>query len=314
MTLRDLRIFLKVCDCDCSISGAAKALYLTQPAVSIAIQEIEREYHIRLFDRIRRRLTLTEAGCALREYSAHILSLTDDMEKTMLNWNESGTLRIGASMTIGTRFMPDYAARFQTMHPLAELRVTILPSDTLETMLQHNELDLALVENYRHAEDLTASVYMKDSLSVIIPPAVSCAEVSSSSDTGAPSVSGSKPVPMTEKEFLSQRFLLRERGSGTRELFEKCISEHHTSVHILWESVSTAALINAVSKGIGISVLPQRLIQEPVSSGMVRCAEVKGFSFDRFFSIVYRKDQYLNGLQQDFLSLCRQQSADFLSP
>ena len=103
MTIRHLKIFLSICSNDCSTTKAAENLHMTQPAVSLAIKELESHYGIALFDRIGRRLQITQAGLRFKEYASHITTLFDDMEKKMLNWDSFGILRVGASITIGSQ-------------------------------------------------------------------------------------------------------------------------------------------------------------------------------------------------------------------
>lgn len=98
MTLRHIRIFLAVCENGNNTTRAARALYLAQPAVSRAVAELEEYYGVRLFDRIGRRLYLTEAGRRMWEYAVHICGLFDDLEKGLRGWDEQGVLRVGASI------------------------------------------------------------------------------------------------------------------------------------------------------------------------------------------------------------------------
>ena len=109
MTLRHLRIFLAVCQ-EGTATAAAKKLYIAQPTISVAIRELESHYRITLFDRIGRRLFLTDAGEQLRSYAQHIVSLLEEMEVRTQDWEETGTLRLGSSITIGTARLPGKAA------------------------------------------------------------------------------------------------------------------------------------------------------------------------------------------------------------
>ena len=101
MTLRHLRIFLAVCR-EGSATAAAERLYIAQPTVSVALRELESHYNVTLFDRLGRRLFLTDAGKQMRSYAQHIVALLDEMEVQAQAWEETGTLRLGSSITIGT--------------------------------------------------------------------------------------------------------------------------------------------------------------------------------------------------------------------
>ena len=170
MTLRHIRIFLAVCENGNNTTRAARALYLAQPAVSRAVAELEEYYGVRLFDRIGRRLYLTEAGRRMWEYAVHICGLFDDLEKGLRGWDEQGVLRVGASITIGSQFLPGYVDAFRAAHPGVDVRVWVGPSEQLEEKLLHNTLDVALMEGPVHGSALTAEEYMADTLAVVCAP------------------------------------------------------------------------------------------------------------------------------------------------
>jgi len=145
MTLRHLKIFIAICDNDFNTTKAAASLHMAQPAVSLALSEIEKYYGVKLFDRIGRRLSITEAGKRFHEYASRITLLFDDMEKGMRDWDTFGKLRVGASIAIGSRFLPEYVSRFYETHPGTDVQVLVAPTDQLEQKLLSNELDFALI-------------------------------------------------------------------------------------------------------------------------------------------------------------------------
>lgn len=136
---------------------------------------------------------------------------------------------------------------------------------------------------------LVSENYMEDHLAVICP-------------AGGPFRQGET---ITVEQFRAQRFLLREKGSGTREEFDRAIEQAGFSVTPAWEAMSTAALVNAVIEGLGISVLPQRLIVSAVERGLVVSVKVEGLDFCRQFRIIYHKDKYLSAVAKAFLEHCR---------
>lgn len=231
MTIRHLKIFLSVCVNNCNTTKAAEELCMTQPAISLVIKELEQYYGVTLFDRIGRRLKITEAGKRFREYSSHIISLFDDMEKGMKNWDSFGLIRIGTSITIGSQFLSNYVKAFYNRYPGTEVKAIIGPSNQLEQKILNNELDLALIEGVSHTPSFISEEYMEDRLTVICP-------ANSNFHQGQ---------EISIEEFRRQKFLLREHGSGTREAFERVIEAAGFSVDPIWEAMSTTALVNAVS-------------------------------------------------------------------
>ncbi|MBS6646858.1 MAG: LysR family transcriptional regulator [Clostridiaceae bacterium] len=298
MTIRHVHIFLSVCECGNNLTKAAEKLYMAQPAVTLAIKEIEKYYGVNLFDRIGKRLYITEAGKQFREYAVRISTLFDDMEKGLKDWDSFGIMRIGASITIGSQFMANYVEAFSKINPNLDIRVLIDTSDVLEQKLLNNELDFALNESSVHQENLIAEPYMEDTLAVICP-------------ARQPFYPGQV---MTKEEFQRHRFLLREQGSGTREVFDQVMAANNMVIKPMWEAMSTTALVNAVIHGLGIAVVPRRMVSGPLGKGLVYIADVEGIEFKRWFYIVYHRDKLLSKSVQSFMNLCKCYELDYPLP
>jgi len=288
MTLRHMKIFVAVCE-ENSVTKAAEKLHLAQPAVSTAIRELEAYYEIKLFDRISRRLYLTDIGRNFLEYATHIVSLFNGMEDSIRQWGSSGALKIGASITIGTRLMPRYAKAFSKSRPQTKVEVFIGSSDLIEKKILQNELDFALIEGTVHSDSIYSESYMKDRLAIICGP--------------------NDPLTMqrkvTIKQLLSCPLLLREKGSGTRELFDYTLASLEYSCKPAWESTSTEALIKAVGQGLGVSALPFMLVREELEKGSIAELSVENLYFERGFHIIYHKNKFLTGLAKEFIQMCR---------
>lgn len=117
---------------------------------------------------------------------------------------------------------------------------------------------------------------------------------------------------MTIEEFKKQRFLLREHGSGTREVFERATEQAGLSITPAWEAMSTTALVNAVKSGLGIAVLPRRMVKSAYEKGLIDMVEVEGLSFKRSFSVIHHKDKYLSVSARRFIDLCCESDANAL--
>ena len=208
MTIRHITIFRAVCENGYNSTKAAEVLHMTQPAVSLAIKELEQYYGVHLFDRIGRRLQITDAGQLFLQYAIHISDLFSDMETGLRDWDSKGILRIGASITIGSQFLPSYVKAFSEICPEIDVRVTVEQTERLEQKILSNELDCALIEGIAHDANIVTQAYMEDHLSVIC---------------GADK-DWTQGQNITIEEFKKQRFLLREKGSGTREVFDRVIA------------------------------------------------------------------------------------------
>lgn len=216
----------------------------------------------------------------------------------MRDWDSYGILRVGASITIGSQFLPNYVKAFYSRYPGTEVRAVIAPSDQLEQKILSNELDFALIEGITHIPSFISEEYMEDHLTVICP-------INSGFRQGQ---------EITVDELRGQNFLLRERGSGTREVFERVIEQAGIIVTPIWEAVSTTALVNVVINGLGISVLPHRMVVGPLKRGLVSAVSVKGLSFQRKFHIIYHKEKFLTSSAKAFMELCRNYEMDYPTP
>ena len=298
MTIRHMMIFRTVCEAGYNSTKAAEILHMTQPAVSLAIKELEQYYGVHLFDRMGRRLQITDAGQHFLQYAIHISDLFTDMETGLRDWDSKGILRIGASITIGSQFLPSYVRAFSEICPEIDVRVIVEQSERLEQKLLANEMDFALIEGIAHDPNIVSEAYMEDHLSVIC-----------SVEKG-----WTQGQTISQEEFQKQRFLLREKGSGTREVFEREIAQ--AGIHIIpaWEAMSTTALVNAVINGLGIAVLPHRMILPALRQGAICTVKVQDLNFCRNFHIIHHKDKFMTVSAKRFITLCRDYEADYPLP
>lgn len=298
MTIRHMIIFRTVCENGYNSTKAAEVLHMTQPAVSLAIKELEQYYGVHLFDRIGRRLKITDAGQHFLQYAIHISDLFSDMETGLRDWDSKGILRIGATITIGSQFLPNYVKAFSELCPELDVRVTVEQSERLEQKILANELDCALIEGVAHDSNIVSEAYMEDHLSVIC-----------GTDKG-----WTQGQVISIEDFQRQRFLLREKGSGTREVFNRVVEQAGIHVTPVWEAMSTTALVNAAINGLGIAVLPHRMILPALRQGLIYTVKVEGLSFSRNFHIIHHKDKFLTASAKKFIALCKDYENDYPLP
>ena len=262
---------------------AAQALQLSQPSVSLALRELEDYYGVTLFERVGRRISPTECGREFYGYAVHVVSLMDELETRMRNWDAIGTVRIGATVTIGTYLLPELVRRYQAEFPALHVDVQVCRASQVEQLVLDNRIDLGLIETQPEHEELVAVPFSRDELQAIVPP-------------DSPLAGRGK---VTIQELAQFPFLMREPGSAGRKALDGYLALHRLSVQPAWESVSTQALIKAVVEGLGVAVLPKLLIQQDVASGNV-------VPLRRTLNIVYHKRKYLSESMQRFVALCRE--------
>lgn len=298
MTIRHMKIFLTIVEEGCNTTRAAERLNMTQPGVSLALKELEDHYGIRFFDRLGRHLVLSKAGEEYLAKVVHILSQFDELEERAGHWDGEGVLRVGSSVTIGSRFLPSYVSVFSSLHPSLDIRVMIGPGHSLEEKLLSNQLDLALVEGTVHDGRLDEIGYMDDCLVGI------CASTGPFRNGETVDIDSFRPC----------RFLLREKGSGTRDTFDLACEHAGFVVSPVWESTSTSAIVEATISGLGVAVLPLRLVQSACERGLVNMFTVEGLNLSRLFRIVHHKDKFLTPTMKDFIAFVRNFEEDYPLP
>jgi DNA-binding transcriptional LysR family regulator len=282
-----MKIFVIVCQ-ENSITQASKKLFISQPAISGAIKEMEDYYGVKLFDRISKKIYLTDVGKTVLDYALHITSLFEDLETKVRNSDTIGSLRIGSSITIGSQLMPKYIKQFSENFPSIQTYVTINSSDIIEGLILSNELDIGLIEGLVHSDNIVSKSFLKDELIVIC-------------DTNNPLL---EKEEITIKDLQTQRFIMREKNSGTRELVDSILLLHGLSIVPIWESTSTATIINGVAEGIGISVLSRRLVENYIKENRIKRLYVKDLNLQRELYIIYHKKKYLTKTSMEFINMC----------
>lgn len=283
MTLRHLKIFVAVADCN-SFTLAAERLYLAQPAVSLAVRELEQHYGIRLFDRLSHRISITPDGRRLYTYARHILDTFSELERDLHNPDGLRLLRVGCSITIGTRLLPGLVTQYKKLHPDIEVEACICPSERVEQQLLSGALDVGLIEGRRTSDELVSRSFMRDRLAVVCAPSDTRQEISPA-------------------ELFAAPLLLRERGSGTRELLEAAAVMHGACLKPVWQSTSTQALIAGVEAGHGLSVLPYLLVREQLCAGRLHELTVPGLELHRELLAVWHRGKLITPGLDDFLQL-----------
>ncbi|WP_343208740.1 LysR family transcriptional regulator [Anaerolentibacter hominis] len=287
MTIRHLRIFVAVYE-NSSITKASQLLHLAQPSVSLAVKELEDYYGVKLFDRISRRLYVTESGIHFYGYASHIISLFDEMEKSIRNWDMLGTLRIGASITIGNFYLPDLVRQFRTAYPQIRVQASVYNSEQAEESVLNNQVDFALIEGIPRHPHVKQIPFLDDKLVLI----------------SSPDHPIQKEAPVEFSRITAYDFILREKGSSGREILDSTLVLHHMDIEPVWESVSTQAIVKAVEAGLGLSVLPYLLVKKDLEEGTICTVPLRDVSFDRKFYIIFHEHKYLTDSAEAFIQMC----------
>lgn len=195
-----------------SFTRAAKELFVSQPAITKHINELERQYSVRLFDRTGGKIMLTDAGRLMLEHCSRILDEYNRMEYDMnlLNERSSGHISIGASTTVAQYVLPQILAEFTERFPQIEVSLTNGNSRDIENALLNHDIDLGMVEGITHSAGLQYEPFLEDELVAIIKQ----------------SGNESMPEEITPQELCRQPLVIREQGSGTLEVIETELEKH----------------------------------------------------------------------------------------
>lgn len=287
MTLRHLTIFLCVCD-EGNMTAAGAKLYIAQPSVSQAIRELEKYYNVRLFERLGRKLFITLAGQKLLTYARHIVHLSKEAEEAMAGIHHNGVIRIGASVTIGTCILDDIIVEFNKQNPQAKIIASVNNTKIIEGMLLLDELDIGLVEGKIHSQGIISLPFMDDELVLVT----------------------SISHPFTTMNRVGQvdmdnvEFIVREEGSGTRELFESVMGSKGLNWKIAGVYNNAETIKNFIAAGLGVSVMSRLAVEKEVQRNELVIVEIEGMSFKRQFNIVHHKNKFIVPVLADFIQIC----------
>jgi DNA-binding transcriptional LysR family regulator len=276
-----------------SFTKAAETLHMTQPAVTFQVRQLEEHFNTRLFDRTHNRISLTEAGKRVFEYSDRIFELYSEMEHAVreMTGDVSGILMIGASTTIAEYMLPALLGDFKKKYPDVNLQLKVSNSDGIVHMVENNVIDLGVVESPVLNKNLVVEVCRVDQLVAVVSPNHPLA----GKDT------------VTIGELLEYPYICREEGSGTREVISEYMTEqgiHNGQVHLTMELGSPESIKGAVEAGMGVSIISSATVQKELKLGtLVPLTLVP--ALERPFSFVHQKQKFRHRAMDELLEFAR---------
>ena len=275
-----------------SFTKAAETLHMTQPAVTFQVRQLEEYFNTRLFDRTHNRISLTEAGARVYQFSEKIFELYGEMENAVreMTGEISGSLTIGASTTIAEYMLPALLGDFRAKYPDVSIHLKVSNTDGIVSMVENNTIDLGVVEAPVSNKNLVVDECRRDNLVAIVPPGHPKAELKK----------------ITLDELLEYPFICREEGSGTREV----IAEHMTQwskcqcMDVAMELGSPEAVKGAVEAGMGISVVSTATIQKELRLGTLVAIKLDP-PLERPFSFVHQKQKFRVRVMEELLEFAR---------
>ncbi|MEH0014269.1 DNA-binding transcriptional regulator YeiE [Citrobacter portucalensis] len=247
ITLRQLEVFAEVLKSG-STTQASVMLALSQSAVSSALTDLEGQLGVQLFDRVGKRLVVNEHGRLLYPRALALLEQTTEIEQ--LFREDNGAIRVYASSTIGNYILPAMIARYRQDFPDLPLELSVGNSQDVINAVLDFRVDIGLIEGPCHSTEIISEPWLEDELVVFAAPS-------------SPLTKG----PVTLEQLAASPWILRERGSGTRELVDYLLLSHLPRFQMAMELGNSEAIKHAVRHGLGISCLSRRVIAEQLQAG-----------------------------------------------
>lgn len=259
MNWNHLAIFHAVAE-ERSITNAAKRLFISQPAVSKQLAELEKTLGVRLFDRAPRGVELTEAGKLLYSYSQRLFALESEMSQALqdLKTLERGFLSIGASTTIGAYLLPEVLVSFHELFPHIAVGLEIGNTQEIQDKLLQGKVDMGLTEGFVENPQIEAEVFFYDEIIAI----------------AAPHHPIFRESPITLERLCQEPFVMRESGSGTRAVIEMNLAERGLEPEIRLALGSPEAVKRAVATGIGVALVSRWVVGAEVEAGYLQVIPV----------------------------------------
>ncbi len=282
MTLRHFQIFQTVCRMG-SITAAAGKLNMTQPAVSIAMKELESFYGVNLFERKHRRIYITDAGSLLLQYATTVNAQFEESMEALRKEKQSPQCRMGINISFAETRLSRLLRRLEASIPKIHLEVYIHNNTALEQKLRENEIDFAVVDMPAGSQEWKTIPLCGETMLVACQAGLGKKE-------------------MTVEELSKKPLLLREKGSGSRSCTDNVFSQHGCSPRPAAESASTLALLQMTEQGLGYTILPRECFDSGTMGHTLSLITISDAAFERRYYLIFHKNKYVTPIMQKAVS------------
>jgi len=296
MADRRLQVFHAVAK-HLSFTKAAEALFMTQPAVTFQIRQLEEHFNTRLFDRAHGRIALTSTGTLALEYAERILTLSAELETRLkeMSGQVAGPLLIGASTTIAEFLLPQVLGEFKTRHPAVVPRLFVANSEAVQARVAERTLDIGFIEGDSHLPSLVTDVCCDDELHVVCAPSHPLAKVKFA----------------TPKSLTEHAYITREPGSGTREVIDHYLEKAGVppdALQMVMELGSPEALKGLVATGLGYAIMSRATVAKETQLGQLVQIPLSP-RLKRQLAVVYAKERFHSRLVSGFVQFAKERLA-----
>ena len=286
-SLRQLEVFLATARYE-NVTRAAETLAMSQSAASGSLKELERQFDMKLFDRLGKRLQLSELGQQLRPQAESLLEQARSLEQALTGEDVVGQLEIGATLTIGNYIAVNMIADFRQQNARSDIILRVANTETIAKQVAGFELDMGLIEGELQHPDLDIVHWRRDELVVF----------------AAPNHPLSTSTALSDQDLLTLPWIVREPGSGTRQAFDRAMQGILTDLHIGMELQHTEGIKRAVEAGLGVGCLSQICVAEAFKRGSLVPLKVPGRDFRREWYLITHRDKFHSAALKRWLTLC----------
>ena len=287
-TLKQLKVFLAVASHE-NVSMAAEELAMSQSAASTALKELEQRFDVVLFDRVGKRLQLNEQGALLRPQAAALLSQAEQIESSLIRHSDVGELKVGATLTIGNYVAIGIMAAFIQDHPSAQVELDVENTRAIASKVRNFELDIGLIEGELQEPDLDVQYWRDDTLSEFCSPQHPLA----------------KKKELSDADLKQADWIVREKGSGTRQAFDRAMSGMLSEIILRLELQHTEGIKRAVEAGLGIGCLSELTLQDAFKRGTLVPLLAPQRDWTRKFYFILHKQKFLSRGVQSWIEHCK---------
>jgi DNA-binding transcriptional LysR family regulator len=293
MDIWQLTIFCKVIELK-SFSKAGESVHISQPTVSSHIKYLEDYYGIRLIDRLSKEAVPTRAGELLFSYAKRIISLKEEAESALTEFQGDikGKLMLGGSNIPGVYLLPRIIGAFKQDYPHVNISLVIGDTEEITKAVMSGELELGIVGAVSDAKNIYQEILIEDEMCLVIPATHPLKNKSS--------------IKLTR--LMQEPFIVRERGSGTLKSIQLSLNKHGFQIeqlNIVAEMGNTAAVIQAIKSGVGVSILSKVAVAEETAADVLKTLSIDDIDLKRYFYLTQHRHRSISPVNRAFIQFLR---------
>ncbi|AYO32016.1 LysR family transcriptional regulator [Biomaibacter acetigenes] len=299
MNLNMLKAFITAAEAGC-LSKAAEKLFISQPALTQQIKQLENHFSVQLIERSNRGVSLTEAGVILNDYAARIVALYEELESKIdgLRASVSGNLVVGATSVVGGYAVPCSIFIFKEKYPEANIKLKVGNRSQVISDLKENAIDVAVIEGEKPRGAFKIDEIATDEMVVITP--------------------NKKPwqgrTSIRLDEFLRQPLIMREKGSGTWQVIEKCLSAagiDKDMLNIVMELSNVDSIKASVEAGHGISIMSRLALKKELHNRSLLALKLEKVNILQKIYLAYKHEKVQTKVAKAFINFMHMPSRGF---